>query len=127
MSGGAFERVAVYNNTGSKLTINGWPGLKPETPSSRYATRYYNATTTELGTTIYQVGKTGDATKEIYYGAGDFGWNSDYLSFLSIYNPFFIRSGGYRSGSNAGVFFSGRSYGDGKIDFGYRTVLCPGS
>ena len=125
MSGGAWENSAAYNNTGGYLTTNGWPDLTPETPSSRYATRYYNKTgTSYIGTTIYQVGKTGDSTKETYLGTGYYSWYSDYAHFTYAGYPFFERGGYYNGDMSAGVFCSNSAHGYGYSTISFRAVLC---
>ncbi len=130
MNGGTYERTAAYNSledSSKYVTTYGWNGLTPETQSTRYATRYYNKTGTYNGIVIYQVGKTGDSTKEIYLGTGDCSWYDDYAHFAMSTFPFFVRSGGYDNSTNAGVFFSNYTGGYNATHVGFRTVLCPGS
>ena len=127
MSGGAWENSAAYNNVENSnkyVTKNGWSGLTPETPSSRYATRYYNETGTYNGTAIYGVGKTGDSTKETYLGIGTRSWYDDYGHFAYIEGPFFERGGDYTYGIGDGLFCSGYTYGSIYVGNSFRTVLC---
>ncbi len=127
MSGGAWESTSAYTNTENSskyVTKNGWTGLTPETPSSRYATRYYNETGNSSGSSIYEVGKTGDATKETYLGTGICSWYDDYAYFAYASTPFFARGGYYRLGMNAGMFYSVGMYGSSDRYYSFRTVLC---
>ena len=123
MSGGANERAAAYNNTGSNVTAYGWTGLTSRTPSSRYATRYYNETGTATGTAIYQVGKIGDATKETYLGTGNYSWYNDHAGFAYDSLPFFQRGGNFSYGTTTGVFHSNVTLGDSSSN-SFRVVLC---
>ena len=61
--------------------------------STKYITAYNNGTSTHSGTKIYEVGKVGDATKEVYKGTGNYSWssNSDYFNFIYLDNPFSLR------------------------------------
>ena len=124
MSGGAFERVSGYNSVGSNVTTYGWGGLRPETPSTRYATKYYNTTGSKSGVAIYQIGKVGDAKKEIYLGTGA-GWFNDEMLFAYAGQPFFLYGGLTLSGSRAGVFASVDTLGCLGDGISFRTVLCP--
>ncbi len=127
MSGGAWERVAAYNSTGSGVSNYGWTGLTPETPSTKYATRYYNTTGSRDGIVIYQVGKIGDATKETYLGTGDSGWFSDYARFVNASYPLFGRGGAYQNYMRSGVFYAAGDNGQKTTSDGFRVVLCAGS
>ena len=124
MSGGSNERVAAYNNTGSDVTTYGWADLTPETPSSRYATRYYNETGNNSGSIIYQVGKIGDATKETYLGTGTRSWYNDSAVFVRASYPFFLRGGVYSGRSGAGVFYFVDTRGYNYSSYSFRAVLC---
>ena len=127
MSGGAYEIVATYNNVENSnkyVTTNGWPGLTPETPSSRYATRYYNETGTHNGTTIYSVGKIGDATKETYLGTGNYSWYNVYAYFAYASYPFFGRGSSCIGDTTAGIFYSGDTNGGIHNNDSLRVVLC---
>ena len=69
MSGGAYEFVAAFNNTG---TLGSWTtetGLTADSASTKYATKYNNETSTHsANAVIYAYGKVGDATKEVNTG-----------------------------------------------------------
>jgi len=125
LSGGAWERVAAFNDTDTNNYESSYGNSFAATTneSTKYATKYSNNTTTNYGTKIYEVGKTGDATKETYKGSGDRNWFTDYSFFLLASSPFFNRGGYYNSGSGAGVFYSSNSLGgDGNTD-SFRVVL----
>jgi hypothetical protein len=87
--------------------------------STKYITAYSNGTDDYYGTKIYEVGKVGDATKEVY--AGDTLWFLDTESFASSELPFFVRGGYYNFNSYAGVFASNARWNGEAL----RTVLCP--
>ena len=125
LSGNAYERVSVFNSvdTNRYFSTYGWTtatGLTTDSASTKFATKYNNTTGTSSGNkTIYEVGKVGDATKEVNTGGSinttntSFynNWFSDYPSLAHSSVPFFARGGYYNVGSSAGVFYS--SYGDG--------------
>ena len=94
--------------------------------STKYITAYTNGTSTYSGVKVYEVGKIGDATKEVNVGAGDYNWFNDTGYFLDSSNPFFRRGGGYSSGSFAGVFYSSRESGYSYSSNGFRVAL-PGT
>lgn len=93
-------------------------------PSTEYATKYSNSTTTYSGSKIYEVGKIGDATKEVNAGnSNSYNWFSDNSYFLNASSPFFERGGKYADGDKGGVFSSGRYVGDLSIYYGFHLVL----
>ena len=139
LSGGAFEYVAAYNNkqdSNNDITNNGWTDLTPTTVSDEYATQYNNNINPEVynGIKVYTVGKTGDATKEVY-AAKDVtsgskttkrNWFDDSSFFVYSSGPFFVRGGGYSGRVGAGVFAS--TYYKGAADssnLSFRVVLVP--
>ena len=126
LSGGCYEYVAAFDNESSSLS----PGssfASTNGQSTPYATAYTNGTSTYYGTKIYEVGKTGDATKEVYAAVQVSGsyrnWNEDYSHFVSSSYPFFKRGGDYYSSSTAGVFHSNRYGGSSDSYGGFRVVL----
>ena len=136
MSGGAWEYTAGYDKQGSSSYVEGASyGLNMTKEakdganyiSTEYITAYSNGTSTYSGTKIYDVGKVGDATKEVYKGSGNYSWapNSDYAYFVYSSSPFFIRGGFYDNGAFAGVFYSGSNTGDSNLYISFRAVLCP--
>ena len=136
MSGGAWEYTAGYDKQGSSSYVEGSSyGLNMTKEakdganyiSTKYITAYSNGTSTYSGTKIYDVGKVGDATKEVYKGSGNYSWapNSDYAYFVYSSYPFFIRGGYCGNGAVAGVFYSYYSSGYRDSDNSFRAVLCP--
>ena len=112
MSGGMWEGVmGNYNNTSGKsgLTMNAIP--------SQYIDIY-------SGTSI-SAGHLGDATGETA------GWYSDLSNFVSSYNSWFLRGGGYNDQLKAGIFNMdvnvgnvNDNYNSGPyVDYGFRSVL----
>lgn len=114
LSGGCTEYVARFNSTdpggyhqqyGSSFAL--------ATSSDKYATRYI---INNLEDNIYQIGKIGDATKEVFFRGSDgseissigYFWYADYCEIYYGY-PFFIRGGLYSDENSAGIF-SLRSY-----------------
>lgn len=137
MSGGAYEYAASYDKEGSISYVSGSAyGLYMTQEakdsdgnyiSTKYVTAYSNGTKTYYGSTVYQIGKNGDSTKEVYKGSenGYNGWYYDTCIFATSDGPFFNR-GGYYSGSNsAGVFHSQRNQGAIVNTLSSRAVLCP--
>lgn len=136
MSGGAWEYTAGYDKQGSSSYVEGASyGLNMTKEakdganyiSTKYITAYSNGTSTYSGTKIYDVGKVGDATKEVYKGSGNCSWapNSDYAYFVGSSGPFFKRGGYFYNGADAGVFYSYYSYGNSRSYNSFRAVLCP--
>ena len=125
LSGGAYEYVAAFDtlSDSSNITNYGSSFASKGGPSTKYATAYSNGTSTYYGTKIYEVGKIGDATKEVYKGSSDRKWNNDSSYFLYSSVPFFRRGGSYNHGSNAGVFSSSYNYGGVDSTGGFRVVL----
>ena len=136
MSGGAWEYTAGYDKQGSSSYVEGASyGLNMTKEakdganyiSTKYITAYSNGTFTYSGTKIYDVGKVGDATKEVYKESGNCSWapNSDYAHFVGSSGPFFKRGGYFYNGADAGVFYSYYSYGNRHSYNSFRAVLCP--
>ena len=130
LSGGCVEYVAAFNNTDT----NGWEAsygssfAGTSNSSTKYATKYYNSGTVAKGSGIYSVGKTGDATKEVYSGTSPYSLNGDFSVYVCSTNPFFIRGGSVANGSGTGIFYlhnfcSGWGNG-GASDRSYRIILC---
>ena len=128
LSGGCYEYVASWDTLSGNLGYGSSFAPKGG-PSTKYATAYSNGTGISGGTKIYEVGKTGDATKEVYTGKYvlDYyrNWNNDRSSFLISSAPFFGRGERHNGGSNAGVFCSGYDHGYGGYYniYGFRVVL----
>ena len=139
LSGGAWEYVAAYNKSGSSTYVAGADYGKGMTDnaksgsnyiSTEYITAYDNSSSTDYnGAGIYNVGKIGDATKEVYSQLQEGGsyrnWFKDYSNFVYSSGPFFHRGGTYDTGAGAGVFFSGLNNGVAYSYFSFRVVLVP--
>lgn len=119
--------MAAFNDTDSNNyeSSNGSSFAATTNPSTEYATKYSNSTTASSGTKIYDVGKIGDATKEVYVGdrSYEYFWFNDFPSFLNAKNPFLRRGGRWLDGSNAGSFGSDYGWGDSRDYIGFRVVL----
>ena len=106
MSGGLGEAVAAFNNIDDnnyEETFGGtFAGVN--NTSTKYYTRYSNATENNSGIEIYLIGKVGDATKEVYSGNASSSWNNDNAVYLYKNEPFISRGGGYSHKTGAGVF-----------------------
>ena len=135
MSGGAWEYVAVFNNTDTNNYESSYGSTFASTSgtSDKYATKYYNTATTGSGNArIYTYGKIGDATKEVNKGGAYalsntstyYNWFGDcpYLCYAS--NPFVKRGGDYSNGANAGVFYSNYNNGYSYSYNSFRVALC---
>ena len=151
MSGGAWERVALFNSKDDDgyFSSNGWDtignitGIKSTVDSStkltsatstKYATKYDNKTTSYYGNNIiYTVGKIGDGTKEVNTGGSQslsnttkyYNWFSDY-PYLTRSDFPFARRGGYSyDGSGAGIFCAYGGSGVSSSSYSFRAVLVP--
>ncbi len=120
LSGGCWEYVAAFDNASSSLSY-GNTFASTNGQSTPYATAYTNGTDTNSGEKIYEIGKTGDATKEVYSGSGN--WNNDYSYVVCLSVPFFRRGGDYIIGSDAGVFYSHIYDGNSTTYHSFRVVL----
>ena len=126
LSGGCYEYVAAFDTVSTSNYLEDYGDSFTSTggPSTPYATAYTNGTTTSNGSKIYEVGKTGDATKEVYTGTSGKNWNNDSSYFLYSSSPFFWRGGGCGSSSSAGVFGSYSGSGSSSsYGYGFRVVL----
>ncbi len=122
LSGGCWEYVAAFDNASNALSYgNTFASINGQ--STKYKTAYTNGTDTNSGEKIYEIGKTGDATKEVYLGSSSRNWNDDYSYILYSSAPFFTRGSGYDGGSGAGVFYSGAHSGEGYAGHSFRIVL----
>ncbi|MDO4369636.1 MAG: hypothetical protein Q4C29_03780, partial [bacterium] len=82
------------------LYSGGQTTLTYDFPNKRYYDKYsYGTSETE-----YTRGKLGDATKEMAPTGTSGNWYSDYAFFPYSNGPWFMRGGGYSSGSSAGLF-----------------------
>ena len=114
MSGGAWERVAAYVNNGhdnlqiyGKSVVEGTAKYKDvyEQGASDTQELNYGKAASKYGDAIYE-------TSNGYSGSGA-SWYSDWTDFVGNSNVFFYRGGGYSGAAGAGIFYFGRTYGDG--------------
>lgn len=117
LSGGAIEYVSCYDKLGDTTIV-----LATNPVSSEYTTIYSNGEEPYSGVLIYNVGKVGDATKEVCNGETS-NWFNDTSNFLSFDYPTFIRGGGYGNSNTAGVFYSNGSTGGYNERFSFRIAL----
>ena len=124
MSGGAYEHVASYVNTGnSNLTgygaslVNSSGNLKQvySKGSSDSSEPNYQANKGRYGDAVYETSTNGSSSNGSWYG--------DYSSFPYTSVPFFYRGGYCRNGSAAGAFYSSSGAGSSSSNFGFRPVL----
>ena len=136
MSGGAWEYVAVFNNTDTNNYESRYGSSFASTSGSsdKYATKYYNETSSSNGNArIYTYGKIGDATKEVNKGGAYalsntstcYNWFGDYPALCVAFNPFVVRGGFNDCDASAGVFHSNGGSGDSESIVSFRAVLCP--
>ena len=142
MSGGSWEYMMgnmVWSNgqqTSGNSTANnynsafaGYLGNDKTTFTGTYAfpnKRYYDKYSYGTSNTEYTREKLGDATKEMVPTGTSGNWYSDYASFPSAYNPWFLRGGFYSNDANAGAFSFSPSSGYAAAHFSARAVL-PGA
>ena len=132
LSGGAYEYVASFDKLGNSTYVAGTGcGLKmtenvaigSDYASNEYITAYSNGTDTYSGTLLYNVGKVGNATKEVYIGNDNYNWFSDSSNFARLSKPFFRRGGYFGGASDAGVFSSDSFSGVHIAGGSFRVVL----
>lgn len=117
LSGGAMEYVACYDKLGNTSIVDG-----SDHNSDEFVTVYSNGTEQYSGVLIYNVGKVGDATKEVYNGETN-NWFSDLSIFMNFDYPTLIRGGGYGNSKYAGVFYSNRITGGYNNRVSFRIAL----
>lgn len=124
LSGGAYEFVAAWNTKSNSIeegnSMVDYNGL-----SNKYATAYSEDRSKEYEPGLYDVGKTGDATKETYMIRQGMNWDENLpFMFSRIHeNTFFARGGNFNLPS-AGIFAS-EVYADGGSSniSGFRITL----
>ncbi len=140
LSGNSFEMIAMFNAdySGDYYTTSTDTNYKPVSgthfaassngKSTRYATAYNNNLTTYNGTRIYIIGKTGDATKEVYTGKTENSWNvsfnEDRTNLWSKNHPLVIRGGYHGSLTHAGIFYENSQDGYPSTGKTFRVILC---
>ena len=109
LSGRSGEYVAVWNTALDPydyINSDGSSFASKGGSSTKYATAYSDAYGSMVESIDYEVGKTGDATKEVYKGNDKGMWNDD--SFVFFYTGFPFTARGYSGmfGANGLVVFS---------------------
>ena len=123
LSGGAYEYVAAWNtklnSLGEENSFVNSNGL-----SSKYATAYSEDRSENYDSMLYDVGKTGDATKETYIVGQGINWDKDNPFLFSDVqeNAFFTRGGNY-SFFTAGIFASEEEGEYGSNLSSFRVIL----
>ncbi len=122
MSGGAYEHVmgnmssSVGNYT--YYASNGGTSFTYNSTNQKYLNIYANINSQNFtNQNAYNIGKLGDATSEVV------GWYDDIAYMPSDIYSWFLRSGGYQSAENAGLFYFARETGLGVNDTTIRSVL----
>ena len=144
LSGGAWERTTGYvANNSSQLSTYGksiaYGGNNLKIVSTKYSTVYPHNSETDkpeitndstnlniasnnnyaLNTLIY-----GDAIRETSTGGtGSKSWYEDVSNFPGLYYPFSFRGGAYNDGTNAGLLYFNRHYGNSAYYTGFRAVV----
>lgn len=112
MSGGAWEVMAAYRTNGNGVNGTNRSELNINEFDSKYFDVYTSNTTNVYTNTIL-----GDATGETH------GWFSDRTNYISYNGPWFLRSGYWRHGADAGAFYYGGDVGAADSRIGFRIVL----
>ena len=142
MSGGTWERTAgLVNNGNSNLTTYGSQVIADlnNGKSTRYITVYPhdsskdNTSISNTGANLNTASQANYDKNTKIYGDGireastegieQNSWYSDYSFFAGLYDPFFVRGGGYGGTSGAGLFYFVREYGRSIYACGFRSVL----
>lgn len=126
LSGGAWEYVAAFNDTDTDgyESTNGSSFASTTKSSTKYETKYINSEKASFSTNRYLVGKTGDATKEVYKGDSSLtNWFGDSTHIIRDGNPFLERGGNHQSGDIDGIFSSMGFNGQASNIDGFRMVL----
>ena len=89
--------------------------------STKYATAYANATTSNVPSE--EMSKIGDAIWEVYSTSANYAWNIDSSKFVYATVPFFLRGGHCNSGVYAGFLSTENDRGSGGGYIGFRAVL----
>ena len=122
--------ATIYKGKSEDGKINNTDGTTSDDGLGRLAN--YKANKNMYGDALWETSNANqkgskDDKKEILdsdgekYNAGS-SWNNDYSDFPRRVNPFFVRGGGFHSGSNAGVFCFHYDNGGGSNNRGFRVV-----
>ena len=124
LSGGAWEFVALFNDTDTKNYYTyGSSFASKAGNSTKYSTKYNNSEIINNGIRIYEIGKIGEASKEVYNYQKVNNWNNDYSIVVGAERPFLLRGGAFENSNFSGVFSSGCSYGGNYTNYSFRIIL----
>jgi hypothetical protein len=123
LSGGLGERTASYVANGNAYLEYFGNSLITET-NRKYVMAYTVGTTDTVKNNYNANSVIGDAIKEISTAdTGSTSWYSDSSNFAGSNAPFLTCGGGWKSGSDAGLFCFSRPYGNNDYVHGFRPVL----
>ncbi len=113
LSGGAWERVAAFNNTDNnnyEIQYGGsFAGISQT--SSKWATKYESE---DNSIPTQKKSKVGDAIWDVYVNKNESseprGWFNDHAHFVYPNQPFVLRGGDYGYSTSAGVFATSYTY-----------------
>lgn len=139
LSGGSWEYTASYNRLASASRLSNTTYYAGEFTkltkdadgkyiSTRFATAYENAEReNRLPSKIYDIGKIGDATKEVmtenYSATSGAFWNRDNSTYCAYTVPIWGRGGGAGEGYFSGLYYSDSTNGTGFSGVGTRYIL----
>ena len=125
LSGGAEEYVMGNTSSGSgSYTYNeksAGSNFSYSVETAKYIDTYAYGTSNS-DQTAYNRARLGDATGEVV-ARSDYTWNNNYAHFVYSTWPWFVRGGGYNSGSGAGVFSFDRYNGNASYYISARAAL----
>ena len=131
LSGGKWEHVAGYNKLGTSSRLGNASKMLSNAKddsgnyiSTKYVTAYSNGTEDKSGSsTLFEIGKVGDATKETRTTVEGINWFSDNSVFIIPNAPIFGRGGGAGEGIYDGIFYSDSTYGQSLAGVSFRLAL----
>ena len=106
MAGGVWEHVAAYRANANGINGVNRSGLNINDYDAKYFDIYQNTNTI-----------LGDATGETN------GWFEDRVNYINYNAPWYLRSGYYKQGASAGIFYIGNDVGTSDSRIGFRIAL----
>ncbi len=134
LSGGCYEYLAAFDTLGNiekieeadnglKMTANA-KDSNNNYVSTEYITIYSIGSNINSENYFYDVGKVGEATKEIYDVSSLANWFLDYASYTETSRAFFRAGGFYSNNSKAGIFYTSKDNGsDFSAYTSFRVIL----
>ena len=115
MSGGSWEYVAAYVNTGHVNLQFGSALVNGDEKTKNMYSNGYGSSSEKYGDAVYETSTSNN---------GNTSWNSDYSKFPHDDWPFFVRGGKYSDGEHAGMFYFDYYYGGNSFNhYSFRPVL----